>query len=81
MPGVTLTRETMMTRSRVIQFWFAAVLVVVVGGIAFGASVSVGTGAMLLALCLVPPAMIVMLWHGPQPPSTAEVLYGPDRRT
>jgi hypothetical protein len=29
--------------------------------------VTVGTGAMLLALCLVPPAITLMLWPGAQP--------------
>jgi hypothetical protein len=69
-----------MTRSRVIQLWFAAVVLVIVAGIASGATVSVGTGAMLLALCLVPPAMILVLWPGVQPQTVAEVLYGRDRR-
>jgi hypothetical protein len=39
------------TRSRVIQVWFAAVALVVVAGVAFGAAVTVGTGAMLFASC------------------------------
>jgi hypothetical protein len=69
-----------MSRSRVIQVWFAAVALVVVAGVAFGASVTVGTGALLLALCLVPPAIILMLWPGVQPPTAAEVLHGTNRR-
>jgi hypothetical protein len=69
-----------MTRSKVIQLWFAAVILVIVAGIAFGASVSISTGAMLLALCLVPPAIILVLWPGVQPPTIAEVLYEVERR-
>jgi hypothetical protein len=69
-----------MTRSKVIQLWFAAVVLVIVAGVAFGATVSVSTGAMLLALCLVPPAMILALWPGVQPPTIAEVLYDVERR-
>lgn len=69
-----------MTRSKVIQVWFAAVTLVAVAGIAFGVSVTVGTGALLLALSLVPPAIVLMLWQGAQPATAAEVLYGPDRR-
>ena len=42
------------TRSRLIQVWFAAVALVVVAGVAFGATMTVSTGAMLLALSLVP---------------------------
>ncbi len=70
-----------MTRSKVIQTWFAAVVLVVVAGIAFGASVTIGTGAMLLALCLVPPAIVLLLWPGVQPPTAGEVIHGVDRRS
>jgi hypothetical protein len=69
-----------MTRSRLIQVWFAAVTLVVVAGVAFGAAVTVGTGAMLLALTLVPPAFVLLLWPGVQPLTAAEVLYGGNRR-
>jgi hypothetical protein len=69
-----------MTRSHAIQGWFAAVAVVLLASIAFGPAVTVGTGALLVALSLVPPAMTLMLWPGPQPATVAEVLYGADRR-
>jgi hypothetical protein len=68
------------TRSRVIQVWFAAVLLVVVACMAFGTSVTVSTGAMLLALSLVPPAMVLLLWPRVQSPTAADVLHGADRR-
>jgi hypothetical protein len=63
------------------QIWFAAVVLIVVAGIAFGASVTVGTGAVLLALCLVPGAIIWMLWPGAQSPTVGDVLRGTDRRS
>ena len=69
-----------MTRSRLIQIWFAAITLVVVVGVAFGAAVSVGMGAMLLALFLMPPAIILLLWPDVQPPTVAEVLHDVDRR-
>jgi hypothetical protein len=69
-----------MTRSRLIQAWFAGVALVVVAGVAFGAAVTVGTGAMLLALSLVPPAIVLLLWPGVQPLTAADVLHGRDRR-
>jgi hypothetical protein len=68
------------TRSRMIQVWFAAVALVVAAGIAAGAAMTMGTGAMLAALCLVPPAMILMLWPGVEPPTIAEVLHDGERR-
>lgn len=68
------------TRSRLIQVWFAAVALAVVAGLVFGAAVTFTTGALLLALCLVPPAVVLLLWPGVQPLTAAEVLHGVDRR-
>jgi hypothetical protein len=64
-----------MTRARLIQIWFAAVAVIVVAGVTFGSAVTVGTGIMLSALSLVPPAIIWKLWPGVQSPTAAEVLH------
>jgi len=69
-----------MTRSRVIQVWFAAIALVAVAGVALGAAVTLGTAAVLLALCLVPPAILVLLWPGVEPPTIAEVLHDAERR-
>lgn len=69
-----------MTRSRLIQVWCAAVALVVVAGVAFGAAVTVSSGAMLLALSLVPPAIVLLLWPGVQSLTAADVLHGRDRR-
>jgi len=71
---------TDMTRSRLIQIWFTAVALVIVAGIALGASISMGTFAMLLALCLVPPAIILKLWPATQPQTIAEVIRDAEHR-
>lgn len=75
--GATVVRD--MTRLRLIQVWFATMSLVVVASVALGATVTVGTAAVLLALSLVPPAIVLVLWPGVQP-ITADVLYGRDRR-
>ena len=36
--------------------------------------------AILVALSLVPPAIVLALWPGVQPMTAADVLYGRDRR-
>jgi hypothetical protein len=64
------------TRARLIRVWLAAVALVVVAGVALGAAVTIGTGALLAALCLVPPAIILMLWPVVPTPTIAEVLHG-----
>ena len=68
-----------MTRSRLIQIWFGAVALIVVASLALGAAVTIGTGALLLALCLVPPAIVLMLWPGVPTPTIAEVLHDAER--
>jgi branched-subunit amino acid permease len=69
-----------MTRPKLIQIWFAAVAFVVIATVAFGAAVTVSTAAMLLALALVPPVLVLLLWPGIQPPTASEVIHGTDRR-
>jgi hypothetical protein len=69
-----------MTRSRAIQSWFTAVTLIAITSIALGASITVSTGAFLLALSVVPPTIVLLLWPGPQPATAADVLYGSDRR-
>jgi len=56
-----------LTRLRLLQIWFAVVLLIVVAAIALGVSVTLGTGALLLAMCLVPPAVLLMLWPSDAP--------------
>ena len=69
-----------MTRSRLIQMWFALVVFVFVAAVAFGAVVTLSTGAMLLALALAPALIVLLLWPGVQPPTASEVIHGTDRR-
>jgi hypothetical protein len=68
------------TRSNVLQTWYAAVVLFVIACMMVGVTLTVGTGALLLALCVVPPGIMVMLWPGLQPPTAADVLYGRERR-
>jgi hypothetical protein len=71
---------TEMTRSRLLQLWFAAVALIVLASLALGASMTFGTAAILLALCLVPPAIVLKLWPGKQSQTANDVLHGIERR-
>ena len=68
------------TRSRAVQVWFGAVALIAVACVALGVSVTLATGAMLLVMSLVPPAVMLLLWPGVQPPTIGEVLRGSERR-
>jgi hypothetical protein len=63
-----------MTRSRVIQTWFAAVLLVAVAATALGPSMTMGTAVLLLAMCLVPPVVVFMLWPSATTATMAETI-------
>jgi len=65
-----------MTRARLIQIWFALVVLVLVAGFALGTRMTVATGAAVLVLCLVPPAITLLLWPGVQPPTAGDVIRG-----
>lgn len=69
-----------MTRAKALQVWFAVVALIAVAGVAFGATVTAGTAAMLLVLCLVPAGIILMLWPRDLATTAGDVLRGVDRR-
>jgi len=69
---------THMTRSRLIQMWFALVVFVVVASVASGATVTVSTAVMLFALAMAPAVLVLALWPGVQPPTASEVIHAPD---
>jgi hypothetical protein len=68
------------TRVKVIGLWFAAVVVAIAGSVVLGASVSAATGMLLLAVCLVPPAIVLFMWPAVHTPTVAEVLHDVDGR-
>jgi hypothetical protein len=67
------------TRTTVIQIWFAAVAIVVVAAVASGAQLTTGTG-MLLSLSLVPPVIVFLLWPKAQSVTAGDVIRGTNRR-
>ena len=63
------------SRTQLVEFWFAAVAVVIASVVTMGVSVAVSTTALLLTLCLVPPAIMLLVWRGAPPPTVGEILY------
>ena len=64
-----------MSRTRLVGFWFAAVAVIIAWVVATGVNIAIGTAALLLTMCLVPPAIMLLVWRGAPPPTVAELLY------
>lgn len=63
-----------LSRTKVIQIWFAAMVLAGIAAIALGASVSMGTAVVLVATCFVPPAILLMLWRPDNTPTMAETI-------
>jgi hypothetical protein len=63
------------SRNRLVGFWFAAIAVIIASVVAMGVNVALSTTALLLALSLVPPAIMLLVWRGAPPPTVGEILY------
>jgi hypothetical protein len=69
------------TRNRFVALWFAAVAVVIASVVALGVNIGVSTTALLLALALVPPGIILVLWRGAPAQTVGEILYTANKGT
>jgi hypothetical protein len=67
-----------LNRGAVIGVWFAVIAVLAGAGAVEGVSIMMGTRALLLVACLVPPAIMLMVWRGAPPPTVAELLHAVD---
>jgi hypothetical protein len=56
-------------------------VLIVVGWIALGATMTISTAAMLAIMSLVPPAVVLLLWPAAQPATIGDVLRDAERRT
>ena len=63
------------SRNRLVGFWFAAVAVIIASVVAMGVDVAASTTVLLLAMSLVPPAIMWLVWRGAPPPTAREILY------
>ena len=56
--------------------WFAVLMAILGCEAVWGVSTTIGTGPFLLAACLVPPAIVLMIWRRTPPQTVAEALHG-----
>ena len=67
-------------RRTVIGVWLAVLLAAAGAGALSGVSITIGISALWLVACVVPPAVMLMVWRGAPPPTVAEILQAVDRR-
>jgi hypothetical protein len=67
-------------RGRAVGWWIGILAAVAIGGAWSGVSVTMGTAAFLVCACVVPPAVMLLVWQGAPKPTVAEILCAVDRR-
>ena len=67
-------------RRTVVGVWVVALAAAASVAAFWGVSVSPGNVVLLLALGLVPPAVMLLVWRGAPPATVAEVLHATERR-
>ena len=58
--------------------WIAAVIVIIACAVVAGADITVSAGELWLVAAVVPPAVMLLLWHGAPPVTAADLLYAVD---
>jgi hypothetical protein len=67
------------SRARLAGMWVAAVIVVAACSVFWGIALTLNNGALWLVACVVPPAVMYLVWRGAPPITVAELLYSVDR--
>jgi hypothetical protein len=63
------------SRARLVGAWFASVVVVFAFSVVGGAAMTLGAGELWLMACLMPPAIMLLVWPRPPAVTVAELLY------
>ncbi|HEY7789810.1 MAG TPA: hypothetical protein VIC33_04810 [Vicinamibacterales bacterium] len=66
---------TAISRTRLAALCFAVPAILVALVIGAGVHIAFGVGALLVALCLVPAAVVLLVWRGAPPLTVGELLY------
>ena len=68
------------TRPIAIGIWFALLLLVAAVGEVIGMPITAAAGSLWVAACVVPPAIMLLVWRGAPPQTVAEVLHSVDHQ-
>jgi hypothetical protein len=61
--------------ARLAGWWATAVIVMMSCGVVAGGAITIGNAELWLIACVVPPAVMLLLWHGESAVATAAALY------
>jgi hypothetical protein len=63
------------SRARLVGSWLAAIVVLFAFSVVGGAAMTIGAGELWLVACLMPPAVMLLVWPAAPPVTVAELLY------
>jgi hypothetical protein len=66
--------------ARLAGFWAAAVIVMMSCGVVAGGAITIGNAELWLIACVVPPAVMLLLWHGTSTTTAAGALYSVNQK-
>ena len=64
-----------LSRVRLIETWCMTVMTIGACSIVAGAAITISNGELLLAACLMPPAVMLLVWRGAPPISVPRLVY------
>ncbi len=66
-------------RQTLVGVWVTLLVTAAAAALLFGVPVTLDNSALWFAACLLPPAVMLMVWRGAPEPTVAEILYAVDR--
>jgi hypothetical protein len=72
---------TSVSRAQWVGAWVAAVIVMMACSVIAGAHLTLGASELWLVVGVVPPGVLLLLWHGARPVTIAELLYSVNRQS
>ncbi len=60
--------------------WAVALVAIALTAAFAGLSWTAGIGTLWFAACVVPPAVMLLVWRGAPPPTMAEILHAVDKK-
>ena len=67
------------SRAQWVGAWCAAVIVMAAWCVLGGAAITINNRELWLAACMLPPAIMLLVWRGAPPVTIAELLYSVNR--
>jgi hypothetical protein len=67
-----------LSRAQMTAAWCGTVVTLGAISVVAGTAITVGNGELLAVACLVPPAIMLLVWRGPPPLTVAELLHDID---